>query len=96
MYRQGDLLFIEVKGVDKQAKLSSDRVIAYGEVTGHAHTLEAGEVYKQWDTEYLVIPANGSRVVHQEHDPITLPEGVFMVRHQREYISPDEEARVRD
>ena len=40
MYRQGDVLLVEVKAIPKHAKdvTPKDRVVlAYGEVTGHAH-----------------------------------------------------------
>lgn len=40
MYRQGDVLLVEVKDIPKRAKdiTPKDRIVlAYGEVTGHAH-----------------------------------------------------------
>jgi hypothetical protein len=40
MFRQGDVLLIEVKSIPKKAKdvTPADRIVlAYGEVTGHAH-----------------------------------------------------------
>jgi hypothetical protein len=86
MYRQGDLLFVK-KGFPQEAQKSKSNIIERGEVTGHAHRLRrgngatlaflAGVAYLKVLTEALVD--------HEEHDTITLPEGDWEVRRQREY-----------
>lgn len=83
-YRQGDLLFVAVGSVNPKAKKQKDNIIALGEVTGHTHSLEEGEVLKAGSLKYLAL-AKASKVVHQEHNPIELPKGNYQVLRQREY-----------
>jgi hypothetical protein len=43
-YRQGDVLLIKIDGIPKQASAEKnpDRIVlAYGEVTGHAHAISS-------------------------------------------------------
>ena len=47
MYRQGDVLLVEVKDIPKNAKDATPKdriVLTYGEVTGHAHALYPEEM----------------------------------------------------
>jgi hypothetical protein len=102
-YRQGDVL------LEKCAKPSSkqqlrpvprDRgriVLAYGEVTGHAHAIcEAEAELVELDTgERFLMSDAGMRIVHEEHAPISLPPGNYRVIRQREY-SPEAIRNVAD
>lgn len=36
-YRQGDIFFTKVKSIPKTAKIKKDKIVAYGEATGHHH-----------------------------------------------------------
>ena len=87
MYRQGDLLFMEVDSIPKIAKFVENSIIVRGEVTGHAHRIVNGQVFRTWDQTYLQAD-QGARVVHEEHGPIELEAGVYVVVRQREY-DPD-------
>lgn len=87
MYRQGDLLFIQTIFPD-DAKIAKDNIIERGEATGHAHRLRSG-------TNAVLAFAAGVAYIralsevyidHEEHNTITLPEGDWEVRRQREYI----------
>jgi hypothetical protein len=84
-FRQGDLLFDEVRKIPKEAKKSESRVLAYGEVTGHSHTL-VGD-YTRFDAEDgAYVRSGGCEVVHNEHEAIPLESGrSFRVSRQREY-----------
>ena len=104
-YRQGDIAIIPVKGRRpkgaKLAKRDNGRIVlAYGEVTGHAHAILDNDA-ELWETaaaadRFLRVRARGGAVlVHEEHAPIALPKGDYIVRHQREY-SPEELRRVAD
>ena len=104
MYRQGDLLFVQVDGPQsKTQKLVEDGVLARGESTGHAHriapeALQQGKVkvYQLDQPRRIVIEAfEAVRVLHEEHQPITLPAGTWEVRQQREY-TPQEVRYVVD
>lgn len=100
-YRQGDVFMEKIDTLPqdlKQHDKDQGRIIlAYGEVTGHAHavvddTTESfvdtnGALYLQSDEEILV--------KHEEHAEIKLPAGVYRITHQREY-SPEEIRNVLD
>ena len=106
MARQGDVLLMAVDAIPADA-LAHPRaavrgrvVLAYGEVTGHAHALDAATV-TAWgpsdDAFWLRVEAPGGVVTHEEHAPIVIPSDVQAVRvlRQREY-SEAGERRVAD
>jgi hypothetical protein len=90
LYRQGDVGIVRVARLPKGAKAKPREngriVLAYGEVTGHAHAITAevateyelgGDVYVKADGEL--------EVRHEEHGAITLSPGIYKILHQREY-----------
>lgn len=101
-YRQGDVYLIPVtsKGADLRAvPRDAGRVIlAYGEVTGHAHAiLERDAVL--WETpggSRILAVESEADLVHDEHDTIRLPAGLYEVRRQREWTDADEPIEVAD
>lgn len=103
MYRQGDILVKPVNRIPdglKAVPLDNGRVIlAYGEVTGHAHAVIGDVEFLAADLEDLeqrfLRVENEAQIVHEEHAPITLPPGDYEVKRQREY-SPEELRTVTD
>ena len=118
IWRQGDVLIIRKEGertdTSKLKEIPRDDgrvVLAYGEVTGHSHSIvEKGchlfldEMNRLTGEEAmgLVMRLGGGAVgllepdrvmvndetvvlKHEEHDPITLPPGEWIIRRQREY-----------
>jgi hypothetical protein len=89
IYRQGDVLIRRIQSLPKQmAQPRLTGILAYGEVTGHAHKIENlahAEVLEIERGLYLRVGDEGVRVVHEEHAPITLPPGNYEVEIQREY-----------
>ena len=89
--RQGDVLVLGVDAIPDDAKpVSRDRgrvVLAYGEVTGHAHAIAARDAtLLELDGErYLRVTAPVT-LDHEEHATIELPPGSFRVVIQREYV----------
>ena len=85
-YRQGDLLFVlQETRPEVNLVVRSGLVILTGEATGHSHRLTAGQILEDPEgTLYLDLPAP-ARVVHEEHDAITLGPGLWLVVRQREY-----------
>ena len=84
--RQGDLLFVlqETRPVVDLTPQQSNVIVA-GEATGHAHRLTEGTILEAPDgTLYLDLPY-AARVVHEEHNAITLDPGFWLVVRQREY-----------
>jgi hypothetical protein len=100
--RQGDILLEKIDELPEvghtpflQRKVVEDKVIARGEVTGHAHKLVGGVLYSQAGLLYAVAEAP-AEVVHDEHASLELEPGVWLVHNQREYVSPTESAAVYD
>jgi hypothetical protein len=73
------------------------RVIAEGEVTGHAHRVcELAEVVEE-DGVKIVKAPNGTTVTHEEHGPKILAPGEYRTGIAQEYDPMAEEVReVRD
>ena len=97
MYQQGDVIIQKVSEV--KGKKLKHLTLAKGEVTGHHHTITEGEaeLYDHEGTLFLRVNSEQATLTHQEHKPITLPKGDFIVRRVREYDHFSEEARrVRD
>jgi len=108
MYRQGDVLVVETKERPASAKpvpRDAGRVIlAYGEVTGHAHALtdKRATLYRDdgagsgGRTFLSIAPGDPAELQHEEHSTIPLPGGKdYEVIIQREY-SPAEIRNVAD
>ena len=108
MYRQGDVLLVKVKQVPQYAKdvTPGDRIVlAYGEVTGHAHAVYPEVIEKQkpelkaklWDAgaERFLQVIEKTALRHEEHTPIELGKGVYRVVRQREF-DPERDRWVAD
>jgi len=98
--RQGDVLLIPIKAIPTDAQaVARDRgrvILAYGEVTGHAHAIMEPTVTKlaHGIAEYLDAP-QGATLLHEEHETIEVPAGTYCIVHQREY-TPEQIRRVAD
>ncbi len=99
MARQGDVLILEssIPEGALKAKLDEERVVlAYGEVTGHAHAIARGAIPFEFDeTKYLEVTEAVALLRHEEHDVIQLPQTTYEIVHQFEY-TPEELRRVVD
>jgi hypothetical protein len=95
IYRQGDVLLQKVEQLPSGAKLKKDNIILRGEATGHAHRVENGRLYEavleqdkfvfRPETRMFVIASKETRIVHEEHGPIELEVGIYIIIRQREY-----------
>jgi hypothetical protein len=98
LLRQGDVLLVPVERLPKGAVpvKSSERrlVLAVGETTGHAHVVAGPHARLfaagPWTstsrrTRFLVVDGEPATLVHEEHDPVTVPPGNYRVVRQREY-----------
>lgn len=90
-YRQGDVLLVKVdmdaipNGAVQQ-DADGRIVLAYGEVTGHAHAIDASfAALYQYKSDRLLEAKPGARLVHEEHSAIDLAPGYYKVIQQREY-----------
>ena len=101
IYRQGDVLLRRVASIPAGAKeVARDQgrvVLAYGEVTGHAHAIvdEGAVLLSVAESATFLRLTKGARLIHEEHATIALPAGDYQVVRQREY-RPWGEVRVAD
>jgi hypothetical protein len=96
-YRQGDVLLEEVAKLPASAKRVKPKngkiVLAEGEVTGHAHTIDAdtADWWKDGEDDFVSVSAKpkvAPVLRHQEHGPIMLPHGRAVRKvTQREYTA---------
>jgi len=95
-YRQGDLLFVQMETLPEGdlVKRPSLMIVA-GEATSHAHRLTAGTILEAPDGALYLELAEPTRVVHEEHDALTLDPGWWLVVRQREY-TPGAVRTIRD
>jgi hypothetical protein len=103
-YRQGDVLIERIDALPsnrKSVKREKGRIVlAHGEVTGHAHTIESPDAYlyetaDQAGVTFLEVKEAMAELTHQEHATIELPTGTYRVTRQREY-TPTEIRSVAD
>ena len=95
--RHGDLLLRsdEDTTIPKGSKSLKTDVLAEGEATGHTHRL-VGQAqileHKATDgtVEKYVNAKQDSQLVHQEHNTIDIPKGVYRVVQEREFDVIDE------
>lgn len=95
MFRQGDVLLVQVEEIPADAtacQVDGDVILAYGEVTGHAHRIEAGTVKPLakggvWEpsAERFIQALEGAVLRHEEHGSIAIPKGKYRVVQQVEY-----------
>src|SRR5688572_11710444 len=105
LYRQGDVLLQCVDEIPSDAvecMVDGDVILAYGEVTGHAHRLADGTTKPfakggMWSptAERFIQALEGAELTHEEHSAIKLAPGCYRVIQQREY-HPQEIRRVAD
>lgn len=98
-YQQGDVIVDPWKDTipDKKNPIRSGLqglLIAKGEKTGHFHRVVGGAVmgFLCQNTIFFNV-IDGANVIHEEHDQISLPAGLYCVRKVREYNHFEEEAR---
>lgn len=101
VFRQGDVLIRQIKSIPKTAKkqeVEGRIVLAYGEVTGHAHAihdLESVDVFVSESGAMYLAVKQESTLQHEEHGTIALPTGNYERVLQKEY-SPVEIRNVAD
>ena len=106
MFRQGDVLIRKVRtdaqfiaNTRKPVERDNGRVVlAYGEVTGHAHAIHDPGViaYSLSNGNLLLDVPETATLQHEEHDSIHLDAGQYEVIRQREYSELDESRQVAD
>ena len=83
--QQGDVLITKIDKLPTGLEKQKDLIIQHGESTGHAHRLNHGEIFfhPKEKVKYLRL-VKEAIVSHEEHDPLTLPEGEYQIGIVRE------------
>ena len=92
---EGDLVFYKINKIPTKAKKRNDKVLVYGESTGHSHRITNGDVYDYEDRVLFSIPSY-AEIVHEEHKPIPFEKGEYEVIRQRQKTGKDMVALVVD
>jgi hypothetical protein len=84
--RQGDVLIIPSDSLATGTKLPH-LTLAEGEVTGHRHRISNGEaeLFERDGVLYLRVLSPTAILTHEEHAQVTIPQGNWEIRIQREY-----------
>ena len=107
-YQHGDVLLkrvvldtpetleqIKEDGVPRVAE--DEKILVMAGETGHLHVLEAKEGVSVWDskgTAYIHIPPGDSVLItHEEHEPMTIPAGLYTINQVREHDPVQEKTR---
>ena len=93
--RHGDVFVQTVDAIPDGCKPLNHRILAEGEVTGHAHRLDVGELMQAQDGRVFLKLDTEGKLSHEEHGVIHLPPGTYEVRRQKEY-SPEAIRNVAD
>lgn len=99
-YRQGDVMLVaaEIPKGSKPGLRDQDRIVlAYGEVTGHAHAIAdpACAIFVGSHGTPYIRAKKAVELKHEEHGTIKVPAGSYRVVRQREY-SPEAIRQVAD
>ena len=91
-YQQGDVL-IKSASIPKEARRIHQNILKIGETTGHAHVVDLdAEIFECEGQLYFRNEAE-VEIVHEEHAPITVPPGEWIVDSVREFDPFSEEVR---
>jgi hypothetical protein len=87
IFRQGDVLIISSDTSVTGNKLPH-LTLAEGEVTGHRHRISNGEaeLFERDGVLYLKVLSSTALLTHEEHAEVTIPQGNWEIRIQREYV----------
>lgn len=97
MKRHGDVQIVcKVDRLPGDAKLLVGRKeLAFGEMTGHAHRVDVGELFESNNGNLYLKVDKLAKLSHEEHKTITLDPGIYRIAVKRQY-TPDGWEAVRD
>ena len=95
MIRHGDVQIIKIDSIPSDAKKLDRKELAFGEVTGHAHRTDLGELFETKDGKLYLKVSELSKVSHEEHKTVTLQPGCYRVSIKRQY-TPEGWENVQD
>jgi len=94
--RHGDVLIETVESIPESKLLKGRKELAFGEVTGHAHRVDVGELFETKDGQLYLRVDKLAKLSHEEHKTITLDPGCYKVTIKRQYLPDGGWERVAD
>lgn len=99
IYRHGDVLLKKIDTLPNNTIKQNTKTIALGEVTGHSHRFDGGQVcvFENKQKQKFVEVTEDTVLIHEEHKSINVIQGVYEVIIEREYdIFSEAERQVLD
>lgn len=94
--RHGDVCLENATELPSEVKLLKGRKeLAYGEVTGHAHRIDIGDIFETQNGQLYLKVEMIANLTHEEHKTVKIVPGCYRVTIKRQY-SPDGWEKVRD
>ena len=96
-FRHGDVQLTRVESIPVEAQsLGSRKELAYGEVTGHAHRIDVGELFQTKNGDLYLKVDELANLSHEEHATKVIQPGVYRVGIKRQYSPEEGWSNVRD
>lgn len=87
-YRQGDLLLRRIDSLPQGLTELNTKILAQGEATRHHHRLtsQTAQVFRDGaNQQKYLLAEEPTQLVHEEHKPITIEKGLYVVIQEREF-----------
>lgn len=95
-WRHGDVQIIEVSEIPNEAKKLDRKWLALGEITGHSHRIDIGELFETRDGKLYLKTTKKTKVSHEEHRTIALEPGCYLIGIKRQYSAETGWSKVQD
>ena len=87
--RQGDVTIKQIEKLPDGLRKLDTLTVRFGEATGHHHSLvveepNRAELYQDEKGVMCLHVEGGAVLTHQEHKPLTLPAGDYLIGDERE------------
>ena len=95
--RHGDVQLTKIDQIPSDAVSLGDRKeLAYGEMTGHAHRIDIGELFQTKNGDLYLRVEKLAKLSHEEHKTQTINPGVYRVGIKRQYQPDGGWSKVQD
>lgn len=97
IYRNGDFCFRGIETLPKKLIKQKDKVVGWGEVTGHSHRFSVDApvtLFLADDKKRYMEVLSPSIISHEEHHPLTILPGKYEIISEKEYSYEDHDARL--
>jgi hypothetical protein len=84
--RHGDVIVEKVEKIPESKSCGERKELAFGEVTGHAHRVDVGELFETKEGQLYLKVDTLAKLSHEEHKTMTLDPGCYKITIKRQYI----------